>query len=106
MLHADDGGRVSDWSEQGISGLGTTLEIPRWVNPEQYPVPHPEMLCPIDSTIAFTPFVYEQSSGSAAVAYRGDYRSVVLGFPFESIRSAADRDLVMASLLDYLMKHQ
>ena len=106
VLHAENGGCVSDWSEQGVSGLGTTLEIPRWVNPEQYPVPHPEILCPIDSTIAFTPFVYEQSLGSAAVAYRGDYRSVVLGFPFESIRSAVDRDLVMASFLDYLMKHQ
>ena len=101
VLHAVGGGHVADWSVQGIHGLGTTLEIPRWINPEHYPVLHPEMLSPVDG--AFTPFVYEQGHGSAAVAYRGDYRSVVLGFPFEAIRSASDRDLVMASLLDFLM---
>ena len=104
VLHAAGSGHVADWSEQGIHGLGTTLEIPRWINPEHYPVLHPEMLSPIDG--AFTPFVYEQSRSSAAVAYRGDYRSVVLGFPFEAIRSASDRDLVMASLLHFLMYGQ
>jgi hypothetical protein len=51
---------------------------------------------------AFTPFVYELSNRSAAVAYSGDYRSVLLGFPFEAIRSSRDRDLVMISLLDFL----
>ena len=104
VLHAAGSGHVADWSEQGIHGLGTILEIPRWINPEHYPVLHPEMLSPIDG--AFTPFVYEQSRSSAAVAYRGDYRSVVLGFPFEAIRSASDRDLVMASLLHFLMYGQ
>ena len=106
VLHAEDRGHVAEWSEQGISGLGTTLEIPRWINSEHYPVPHPEMLSPVDSSSAFSPFVYEHSLCTAAVAYRGDYRSVVLGFPFEAIRSASDRDLVMASLLDFLMKRQ
>ena len=100
VLHARYESSITDWSEQGISGLGTTMDIPRWINPEQYPVTRPEVLVPTDG--AFTPLVYEQSRSSAAVAYSGNYRSILLGFPFEAIRSAYDRDLMMASLLEYL----
>ena len=100
VLHADTGGHITEWSEQGICGLGTTLEIPRWINPEHYPVTRPEVLNPTDG--AFTPFVYEHSRRSAAVAYEGSYRSILMGFPFEAIRSSRDRDLVMLSLLHFL----
>ena len=102
VMHANYNGAISDWSVQSISALGTTLEIPRWINPEQYPVVHPEVFTPIGE--AFTPFVYEYSRHSAAVAYAGNYRSILLGFPFEAIRSSADRDLVMVSLLQFLIK--
>ena len=100
VLHAQYDGAITDWSEQGIYGLGTTLEIPRWVNPEHYPVTRPEVFTPmLDS---FTPLIYEYSYRSAAVAYSGTHRSILMGFPFEAIRSARDRDLVMASLLQFL----
>ena len=102
ILHAEDGGYISDWSEQGICGLGTILEIPRWVNPEHYAVTRPEVLIPTDD--AFTPLVYEHSLRSAVVAYSGSYRSILMGFPFEAIRSAHDRDLVMISFLEFLTK--
>lgn len=104
VLHADFEGCISNWEEQVVYGLGLTLEIPRWINPEQYPVVHPEILTPLGG--AFTPFVYGYSRNSAAVAYNGNYRSVVLGFPFEAIRSQCDRDVVMLSLLDYLNKKE
>ena len=100
VLHARYETSITDWNEQGIIGLGTTMDIPRWINPEHYPVTRPEVLIPTNG--AFTPFVYELSNRSAAVAYSGDYRSVLLGFPFEAIRSSRDRDLVMISLLDFL----
>jgi hypothetical protein len=104
VLHAEEGGHITDWSEQRICGLGTTLEIPRWVNPEHYAVTRPEVLVPVGD--AFTPLIYEQSHHSAAVAYSGVYRSFLMGFPFEAIRSARDRDLVMISVLDFLTKKQ
>ncbi len=104
VLHARYEGCITRWDEQGICGLGTTMEIPRWINPEQYPVTRPEVFTPTDS--AFTPLVYEHSRRSAAVAYRGVYRSVLLGFPFEAIRSQCDRDRVMLSLLDFLTGRQ
>lgn len=104
ILHAHYSGSITQWDEQGIYGLGTTLEIPRWINPEQYPVTHPEIVTPTGS--AFTPLVYEHSRHSAAVAYNGAYRSALLGFPFEAIRSQYDRDLVMHSLLNFLTGKQ
>lgn len=104
LLHASYDSSLTDWGEQGISGLGTTLDIPRWVNPEHYPVTRPEVLIPTGD--AFTPFVYEHSRRSAAVAYSGAYRSILLGFPFEAILSASDRHLVMVSLLDFLTDKQ
>ena len=104
VFHAEYEGYMADWGEQRINGLGLTLEIPRWINPEHYPVTHPEVLIPIGE--AFTPLAYELSRCSAAVAYSGAHRSVLMGFPFEAIRSPYDRDIVMASLLDFLMGRQ
>ena len=100
ILHAEESGYIKDWSEQSVCGLGTTLEIPRWINPEQYAVTRPEVFAPIGD--AFTPLIYEHSHRSAAVAYSGIHRSILLGFPFEAIRSAYDRDLVMSSALEFL----
>ena len=100
VFHAKEEGYIAEWSEQGICGLGTTMEIPRWINPEHYPVTRPEVLNPTDN--AFTPLAYEHSRLSAAVAYSGVHRSILMGFPFEAIRSARDRDLVMSSFLKFL----
>ena len=100
VFHAVPDGYIGDWSEQGIRGLGTTLEIPRWLNPEQYAVTRPEVLVPTGD--AFTPLVYEHSHRSATVAYSGAHRSILMGFPFEAIRSGCDRDLVMMSFLKFL----
>ena len=58
------------------------------------------LLIPMDD--AFTPFIYEHSYRSAAVAYSGTHRSILMGFPFEAIRSDRDRDLVMTSFLQFL----
>ena len=102
IFHAEEEGYITEWSEQGIYGLGTTLEIPRWINPEHYAVTRPEIMMPMED--AFTPLIYEQSHHSAAVAYSGDYRSILMGFPFEAIRSSYDRDLVMISFLHFLTR--
>ena len=102
VFHAKENGYINNWIEQGIYGLGTTMEIPRWLNPEQYAVTRPEILTPIGD--AFTPLVYENSRHSAAVAYRGVHRSILLGFPFEAIRSVHDRDMIMEAVLNFLTK--
>jgi len=35
------------------------------------------------------------------IAYKGNYRTFVLGFPFESIQSEADRATIMAGILGF-----
>ena len=45
---------------------------------------------------------YSAGNASAAVAYKGnDYRTFVMGFPFESIKEEASRTAIMASILRF-----
>jgi hypothetical protein len=51
---------------------------------------------------AFTIMRYAENNLSAGVAYRGnDYRTVVLGFPFEALQTAAQRDALMQQVLTF-----
>lgn len=53
---------------------------------------------------AFTFMRYTDSNVSAAVAYPGkDYRTVVLGFPIETICSDENRDQLMHQLINFLV---
>lgn len=84
-----------------VTGMNTTLHLYTELNGEHYAVNHVDCLVPLPesfSTLLYTPTHY-----SAAVAYQGeDYRSLTLGFPFESIKYAADRDKVMKAFLSFL----
>jgi len=55
---------------------------------------------------SITAFRYGQNNTSAGIASRGDYNSVVLGFPFETITGEADRDNLMKQILDFLERRQ
>ncbi len=52
---------------------------------------------------AFTIYRYTTGLTSAGVAYAGEHRVVSLGFPFESIPDALQRNELMKSILDFLM---
>ena len=69
-------------------------------NSESYVVESPDAIEPADRA-AFTVFRYSENNLSAGVAFKGDYKTCVLGFPFESIRSEAGRDRLMKSVLDF-----
>lgn len=84
----------------GVQGLGRTFTLPRLPNEESYPVTAPDCLLP--TSTAFPVMTYTAGNASAAVAYPGkDYRTFVMGFPFESIREEAVRASVMASILRF-----
>ena len=51
---------------------------------------------------AHTILLYDTDS-SAAVAYAGDHRTIVVGFPFETITLEQERNRMMAKCLDYLI---
>lgn len=44
---------------------------------------------------------YQENNLSAGVAYQGDYKTCVLGFPFETIRTAAERNQLMKAILTF-----
>ncbi len=82
-----------------IDGLGRTVSIPRLPNEKMYAVTAPDCIVPVAP--AFSVFTYHPGKQSAGIAYRGDYRTFVMGFPFESIESEADRAAIMAAVLNF-----
>ena len=90
----------TDGDEICVQGLGRTFTLPRLPNEQSYPVTAPDCILPISP--AFPVMTYSAGNASAAVAYKGnDYRTFVMGFPFESIKEEASRTAIMASILRF-----
>ena len=49
-------------------------------------------------------FRYSENNSSAGITYKGSYRTVILGFPFETIVSEKQKDLLMRQVLNFLEK--
>lgn len=99
VLKYDFGGTQANSLSGEIYGAGRTFSIPRTLNEESYAVPAPERILPVAP--AFSSFVYTDGSQSAGTAYKGNYKTFVLGFPFESITSEQERAQVMAGILKF-----
>jgi hypothetical protein len=79
-------------------GANTSFTFPTQVNEKSYAVPAPDCLLPVGGS--YSAFVYTPGNYGAGIAYKGtDYRTFVLGFPFESIDGAEQRAKVMKSVL-------
>lgn len=76
-------------------------------NEESYVVESPDAIEPADSC-AYTAFRYSENKLSAGVVFGGSekdhWKTVVLGFPFESIKSSDQRDALMQNILLFLCK--
>ena len=84
------------------TGMNTTLHLYTELNSQHYAVTHADCLIPLPE--AFSTLLYTPTNYSAAVAYQGeDYHAITLGFPFECIKYAADRDKVMGAFLSFLL---
>ena len=84
-----------------VYGANTTFTFPTQVNEKTYAVPSPDCILP--SQGAYSAFVYTPGNYGAGIAYRGtDYRTFVLGFPFESIEGVNERTRVMKAALGVL----
>ena len=49
-------------------------------------------------------FRYKETNASAGVIYKGNYRTVILGFPFETITGEESRNLLMKQVLNFFEK--
>jgi hypothetical protein len=73
------------------------------LNPDVYAVESPDAIEPSEES-SHTIFRYSENGISAGVAYSGNYKTCVLGFPFETISDESLRNHFMQSLLDFMGK--
>ena len=102
VLKINNFGETPSRFYSNIDGMGTTFDIYRTINEEHYAATSPDVLHPVGS--AFCALLYGDGR-SASVAYDGrDYKTFVMGFPFECITSYSKRQAVMRGILSFLMK--
>lgn len=69
-------------------------------NADSYAVESPDAIEPVGEG-AYTVMRYTENNLSAGIAYRGSYKTCVLGFPFEALRTAAERASLMNAILTF-----
>ncbi len=69
---------------------------------EVYGAEAPDAIVPADK-FSVTAFRYTENNTSAGVIHRGKNRTLVLGFPFETIKSETDRNRLMKQTLEFLI---
>jgi hypothetical protein len=73
------------------------------LNPVFYAVESPDAIEPAGDN-CYTVFRYAENNLSAGVAYSGDYKTCILGFPFEVVKDEAGRDHLMESILSFIFQ--
>ncbi len=53
---------------------------------------------------AICAFRYSENNTSAGIIFNGNYKTLILGFPFETIVSEQDRNMIMEQILNYFKK--
>ena len=90
-----------------LAGMPRTLAYHNAPNEESYEVESPDAIIAADPA-AVEIFRYADNGKPAGIAFAGNatdhWRTVVLGFPFESVKDAPTRDKMMKSILDYLCR--
>ena len=97
ILKYSFGGSMGGKTSGTIYGANTHFTIPCTVNEKTYAVPAPDCLTPVAP--AYSTFIYTPGNYSAGIAYKGNYRTFVLGFPFESIEGVQQRTRIMSAIL-------
>ena len=72
-------------------------------HPAIYKVEAPDAIEPFGEG-AISAFRYGENNTSAGIAFQGSYRTVVLGFPFETIMDETGRNDLMNQILHYFYK--
>lgn len=87
-----------------ISSCQSVYDYYSELNDKSYVVESPDGIVP-EGENAYTIYRYPENAISAGVAYKGtDYRTCILGFPFESLKDSRSRDEVMKNTLDLLTR--
>ncbi len=98
-LKYTSGGSMLYSTSNEAMGTGIRFQFYRTPNEKSYAVPSPASILPVGQAISS--FVYTEGNVGAGIAYKGDYRTFILGFPLESVQRAEDRAHIMAGALQY-----
>ncbi len=72
------------------------------LNSEMYAVESPDALYPADTKTGATVLRYRENNLPAGIAsQKNGYKTFVIGFPFETIKGATDRDALMQRVLNF-----
>lgn len=81
---------------------GGDFDFSAELNPEIYAVESPDSFYPADDKKGATIMRYTENNLIAGTAFDNyKYRTVVIGFPFETIKDAASRNKLMKQVLDF-----
>lgn len=84
-----------------LSKVGDHYDYSDTLNEDCYIVEAPDALepaCPEAQTV----MRYTENNLSAAVAYKGEYSTYIMGVPFETLRTAAERNALMKTVINTL----
>ena len=82
-------------------GTGAYLHPSRLPNEQSYPVTSPDCIPAHVSRFSSHDLCHRQHTRRRSLS-SSDYRTFVMGFPFESIREETSRNVIMASILRFL----
>lgn len=86
-----------------VDGLGLSFDIIRQINDRHFAATSVDRIAACDGS-SFAAMRYQNGS-TAGVAYDGtDYKSFVMGYPYECINNVRTRQQVMKGLLGFLLK--
>ncbi|MBK3516731.1 golvesin C-terminal-like domain-containing protein [Carboxylicivirga marina] len=83
--------------------LKGSLEFNTVHSQDYYTVEAPDGIEPIGINAA-TAYRYKENNVSAGILYNGEYKTIILGFPFETIKSEKERDGMMNQILKFFYK--
>ncbi len=83
-----------------VFSFGETFQFNTGYHRLIYTAESPDAIEPNDS-LAITLLRYAENNTSAAVAYAGDYKLVLFGFPFETVLNEKKRTLIMQKVLEF-----
>lgn len=96
-------GTDTDAGNNMVDGLGLSFDIIRQINDRHFAATSVDRIAACDGR-SFAAMRYQDGS-TAGVAYDGtDYKSFVMGYPYECINNVRTRQQVMKGLLGFLLK--
>lgn len=86
-----------------FASISGNFEFYTKLNSISYAVESPDAIEPVGDN-CYTVFRYTENNLSAGVAHSGDYKTCILGFPFEAVKVEAERDNLMKSILSFIFQ--